>query len=513
MSVGAHLRVPSGAGRWRSVSVQSVRFAAGVALVAAVYLGVALGGEALLTTGVAGAFWPATGVGIAVLYLGGLRWWPGVLLGDLLSRQWEALPVGTALAESGGNLARAVVGAIILRQLVGRRAGMDRLVHVGAVLVAVATADVISATVAMFALEAGGKIDVSEMGVLWRTWWLGDVAGGVVVVPLALAWARPLAPAWRGRGAWEGALMIAAVAGLSAIALSGERAPLLYLVFPGYIWAALRFGPQGATLAVAVAAVTAAWATSRELGPFVDNSPTDNAVYLQLYVIFGALTTLCLAAIVCERRRAALELAESRARVAVAGARERRRLEAELHDSAQQRLVAMGIELTEVRERLDRSEDRAMLERLGVQVNNTMDDLRAVARGLHPAALTNRGVGAALSAVALHSAIPVEVRDEWLGRHSEAIETAVYFCCLECLQNTAKHAGRGACATIRLSENDGHVRFEVEDDGAGFDPDSVERGAGLSNLAERLAVVEGTLQIDARPGRGTHITGEIPDPS
>ena len=298
MSVGRNLRVGLGAGRRRSmVTARPVRYVAGVALIAIGYDVFAQGGEALLLTGPAGAFWPATGVGIAVLYLGGLRWWPGVLLGDLLSREWAQLPLGTALAESAGNITRALVAAIILRRLIGPRAGMDRLAHVGAVLLAVGTGEAISATVAMVALRAGEVIDGSEMAVFWRSWWLGGLAGGLVVVPLALAWAQPLAPAWRGRRALEGALMIAAVGALSAIALSAEQ-PLTYLVFPSLIWAALRFGPQGATLAVAVAVVAAVLATSNALGPFVEQAASDSALNLQLYIIFAALTTLSLAAIV-----------------------------------------------------------------------------------------------------------------------------------------------------------------------------------------------------------------------
>jgi len=151
------------------------------------------------------------------------------------------------------------------------------------------------------------------LGVFWRSWWLGGVAGGLVVVPLALAWAHPRVSAWRGRRAVEGALMLAAVIGLSVIALSAQQ-PLTYMVFPAFIWAALRFGPQGATLAVTVGAVIAVLATSYELGAFVELSPTDSALNLQLYIVFAALTTLCLAAIVSERRRAALELAESQRR-------------------------------------------------------------------------------------------------------------------------------------------------------------------------------------------------------
>ena len=185
------------------VTARPVRYVAGVALIAIGYDVFAQGGEALLLTGPAGAFWPATGLGIAVLYLGGLRWWPGVLLGDLLSREWAPLPLGTALAESAGNITRALVAAIILRRLIGRRAGMDWLAHVGAVLLAVGLGEAISATVAMVALRAGEVIDGSVMAVFWRSWWLGGVAGGLVVVPLALAWAQAPAPRWRGRGSWR----------------------------------------------------------------------------------------------------------------------------------------------------------------------------------------------------------------------------------------------------------------------------------------------------------------------
>ena len=95
-------------------------------------------------------------------------------------------------------------------------------------------------------------------------------------------------------------------------------------------------------------------------------------------------------------------------------------------------------------------------------------------------------------------------------RHAEAVEATVYFCCVECLQNAAKHAGPGAAVTVRLSASDGCVSFQVDDDGAGFDPGAIHRGAGLDNLAERVSALGGTLEIDAVPGRGTHIAGILP---
>jgi len=106
--------------------------------------------------------------------------------------------------------------------------------------------------------------------------------------------------------------------------------------------------------------------------------------------------------------------------------------------------------------------------------------------------------------------MPISIQDGWLGRHNEAIETTVHFCCLEGVQNAAKHAGPAASATIRLSEADGHIGFSVEDDGVGFDPAEIVPGAGFTNLTDRMAAVGGTLHIDARPGHGARISGEIP---
>jgi signal transduction histidine kinase len=514
VSVDARLRVVRGPGRWRqAVSARSLRFLAGVALIAAAYYGFAQGGEALLLTGPAGAFWPATGLGIAVLYLGGLRWWPGVLLGDLLSREWGLLPDGVALAQSAGNIARSVVAVVILRRLIGLRAGMDRLEHVGGVLLAVSAAEAISATVAMIALRAGGIIEASEMTVFWRSWWLGGVAGGLTVVPLALAWAKPLAPAWRGRGVWEGALMIAAVLGLSAIALSAEQ-PLTYLVFPGFIWAALRFGPQGATLAVAVAVVAAVWATSNDLGPFHEQAPTDSALNLQLYVILAAVTTLCLAAIVSERRRGTRELAESRARIAASGARERRRLEAELHDSAQNRLVGLQIRLRLAQESAQRAapELAGSLDRLVIESEAVGDELRRIAHGISPQLLATQGLVPALTAECAHSALDVRIGGDDVGLSARDTELAVYMCCLEAIQNAAKHAGPDASVTVQLRHRGDELQFAVHDTGRGFDSGRTAPGAGMTSMHDRIDTVGGTVDIVAAPGRGTTVVGTVPWP-
>ena len=258
-------------------------------LVAGGYWAAAKGAEVLWLTGQAAAFWLATGVGIAVLYLGGWRWWPGVLLGNLLSRVF-VLPLWVVLVSTAVEVVMTLAAVLILQRLVGWRAAMDRLDQVGAVLVAVAVNAAVTATGAMLVGLAEGFIETSVMGVFWRSWWLGSLAGGLVVVPLALAWAHTRVSAWRGRRVVEAALTLAAVIGLSLLAFSADQ-PFTYIVFPALIWAGLRLGPPGATLAVAVAAVIAVVATARQLGPFVEHSPTDSALNLQLYMVLAALTT------------------------------------------------------------------------------------------------------------------------------------------------------------------------------------------------------------------------------
>src|SRR5262249_51755989 len=121
-----------------------------------------------------------------------------------------------------------------------------------------------------------------------------------------------------------------------------------------------------------------------------------------------------------------------------------------------------------------------------------------------------RGVAAALEAVSARSPIPVRIVAERLARHSEALEAAVYFCCLECLQNATKHARPRATLTVLLGETNRDLTFTLRDDGAGFDPGAAKRGAGLTNLAERIEALGGTLEVDTGTGRGTRVTGRLP---
>lgn len=203
------------------------------------------------------------------------------------------------------------------------------------------------------------------------------------------------------------------------------------------------------------------------------------------------------------------DLHASLRRLAAAGDSERRRIARDLHDSAQQRLVTLRIHLSLAGDWVDRPEEQAMIDELGHEVDEALDELRNVTYGFYPPVLGQYGIASALRSASHRTAVAVRVEDRGIRRHSENIEQTVYFCCLEALQNTAKHAGEGAVAIVRLSEQDGELSFEVEDDGVGFVPEAAGWGAGLANLADRLKAVGGSLLVQSAPGQGTRISGRI----
>jgi signal transduction histidine kinase len=203
-------------------------------------------------------------------------------------------------------------------------------------------------------------------------------------------------------------------------------------------------------------------------------------------------------------------LQASMSRLVEAGDAERRRIQRDLHDSAQQRLVALRIHLGLAADTLGDRPETAVVQQLGDEVDAALDELRNVAHGLYPPLLAKRGVPDALRAAARSSPVPVRVADDGFGRQSAAVENTIYFCCLEALQNAGKHAGQEATVDIRLASTDGELRFTMADDGAGFDPATVVDGAGLSNIADRVAAAGGTVRIDSAPGLGTRVEARLP---
>jgi len=205
------------------------------------------------------------------------------------------------------------------------------------------------------------------------------------------------------------------------------------------------------------------------------------------------------------------DLRASRQRIVTAQDAERRRLERNIHDGAQQQLVALAVKQRLTSSLIDRDgqKAKAMLEEIQRETTQALEDLRDLARGIYPPLLADRGLAAALRAQAKRSAVPVTVESDGLGRYPQDAEAAVYFCSLEALQNVAKYAG-ATSARVELSDGDGWLRFAVRDDGAGFDTASKAHGTGIQGMSDRLTALGGELTVTSAPGTGTSIEGRLP---
>ncbi len=205
------------------------------------------------------------------------------------------------------------------------------------------------------------------------------------------------------------------------------------------------------------------------------------------------------------------ELRASRQRLVAAQDEERRKIERNIHDGAQQQLVALAVQL-KLAEQLvgkDPERERALLTQLGSQASSALEDLRDLARGIYPPLLADRGLVPALEAQARKAAVPTTVDGDGVGRFDRDVEATVYFCTLEALNNVAKYA-EATNARIRLARSDGHLTFEVADDGRGFDPEATDHGTGLQGMADRLDAIGGGFTISSAPGEGTIVAGRVP---
>jgi signal transduction histidine kinase len=217
------------------------------------------------------------------------------------------------------------------------------------------------------------------------------------------------------------------------------------------------------------------------------------------------------AGLVLRNARLIEELRASRARLVAAQDEERRRIERNIHDGAQQQLVALGVKLRLARQLAERDLARAtdLLEQLQADSAAALEDLRDLARGIYPPLLADKGLAAALEAQARKAAVPTAVQMDGVDRYPRETEATVYFCVLEALNNVAKYAG-ATQATIQLERADGHLVFTVTDDGAGFDPAVTSYGTGLRGMADRIAASGGSLAVTSALGAGTTVRGSVP---
>jgi signal transduction histidine kinase len=508
----------------RSVALRwpSARYLAGVVLLGLVYFGAAKLGQTLRYTASVSAIWPPAGLGIAALYLWGLRWWPGIFLGELLVNgqllvDHTSLPLGSLVGQQAGNMAEIIIGAWLLRRLIGPRAMLDRVEQVGGMMFAAGMATAISATVGSISMLAGGVIDLSELPTFWRTWFLGDTSGALVVIPLILTWRDPRAAWLRMRNA-EGLLLIGLVVSLAAIALT-SNSPVLYLIFPAVIWAAFRFGPPGVALAVAITAGLTIGITAHRAGVFFSQPIDERTVSTQLYILVVALTGLFLSAAVCERERSAADAAEAKRREAERALEERRRIARDLHDSVAQALFSSVLH-TRAAQKSVLDEGGSLSEGLGEKLSTINEltkraqlEMRRFIFEWGPE--SGDGLVAACeryaSSLADDHGLDVEVEGpESSLPLSRSSQIQLYGIAREALTNVVKHA-EVSTASLRLTVGEDHVALEIEDRGRGFDlGESHDGHYGLASMRSRAEEIDGVLEIETAHGRGSIVRVEVP---
>jgi signal transduction histidine kinase len=205
------------------------------------------------------------------------------------------------------------------------------------------------------------------------------------------------------------------------------------------------------------------------------------------------------------------ELKAAQKRLVSAQDEGRRRLERNIHDGAQQQLVALAVKLKLADYLIERDTTKAheLLEQIQLETHAALEDLRDLARGIYPPLLADKGLSAALDAQGRKSGLPVTLHADGVGRYPQAVEAAVYFSCLEALQNVAKYA-EASEIVITLADQGERISFTVADDGRGFDPTASRSGTGLQGIADRLGALEGRFDVTSSPGRGTMLEGSLP---
>jgi signal transduction histidine kinase len=495
-----------------------------VVLLTAAYYGAAKVGQTLRYTASVSAIWPPTGLGIAALYLWGMRWWPGVLLGEIVVNGElllgdGAYPLGSLLGQQAGNMAEIVIGALLLHRLIGPSASMDRVEQVGGMLLALGVATAISATVGTVSMVAGGVVEAADTSEFWRTWWLGDTSGGLVVIPLILAWAHHPLRAWRRIRTWEGLAVMTSVTALTIAAFSTQE-PIRYTVFPALIWAAFRLGPPAATLAVAITACIAIGETAHDVGPFFEQPIDQQTLSTQLYIWVAALTTLFLSCMMSERERSSRELAEARRREGERAVEERRRIARDLHDSVSQDLFSTVLH-TRMAEKALVQAGGSPTGRVGRALGTIGDLTRSVQSEIHALIFelhrdpVHDGLVAALarhvSGVHASDGLTIDVRGPSPRLAlSERVETELFAIGKEALANVRKHA-RATTAHVRVEAQHAQVVVEVRDNGRGFDPAAGHPGHyGLDSMRSRAAEIGGRMAITSVPGSGTVVRVCVP---
>lgn len=489
--------------------------------------------------------WPSSGIALSALLLGGARLWPGVLLGAFAVNFWLGAPPAVALAIAAGNTLEAVIGAVALRRL-KLHVTLDRVRDVAALVFAAAMGStLVSATAGVVSLYLAGMMPAARMATAWRTWWIGDMIGDLIIVPLVLAWATKAEPRDDDRGRTIGTAALFALALLVAVfvfvlplpaALLPLRQP--FLLFPALAWAPLRLGLRGVATTTFVVSVLAIGGHALGVGPFITSAPAEGLTELQVFMAAMAMGLLVLGALVTERRRVqtALEGAVS-ARdefLSIASHELRTPLAAVvlqldmLRRSASKLLAGdttAGGSLEAQLKKALRQTDRLtfLLDNLLEVSRMSSGKLRLDREPLDLAALVRDVVGrfaeAAEKAGCQLEVTTEEATGEWDRLRIEQVVTNL-------LSNAIKF-GPGKPVVVAVGGDAMNATLSVRDHGIGISAEDVERvfgrferavaarhigglGLGLFIARRLLEAHGGTIRVESSPDKGSAFFVELP---
>jgi signal transduction histidine kinase len=357
-------------------------------------------------------------------------------------------------------------------------------------------------------LYLGDVVRAGSLPHLWRTWWLGDLVGCLIVVPLVIAWVPLPKPLLARERAVEAGLLLVMLVTLGTVSALAAG-PLNGLVVPALIWAALRFGRRGVTLAVAVGAGFTVWGAVHYLGGFHLESLDRTLLETQLYLSLSTLSVLALAALASERDEMARSARESRERIVRAADEERRRIERNVHDGAQQRLVALSahLSLAAIQARTKPTESAALFESAQAELQVAIDELRELVHGMRPQALRQYGLSRAIELLAARSASHIELVELPEVRLDETAEVTAYYVVVEAITNAERYAF-ASVIQVRAWLDSTTLRIEIADDGIGGAV--IQDDLGLQGLQDRIEATGGTFAVDSGAGSGTKISAAIP---
>ena len=530
-----------------------------------------LGLSVPFTSGNVSPVWPASGVALASVLLWGYEIWPGVALAAFFVNFLSQIPAISSIGIALGNTSSALLGGYLVRRFISDKPSFERLRDVlGLIAFGAAIAPIVAASVGATTLLLTHIRAWSGFTSTWRIWWLGDAMGILIVTPLFFT-GRALRSFNRVRMIESFVLLLSLLATCFAIfggrlGLGMKDDVLAFLAFPFVIWAAIRFRAFGAGIATFVIAAISVWGTAQGNGPFIKHNPLHGAALLQLFIAVTAITGLVLGAVTTEReeageasdtkekllralhqaqsslqeghaqlelrvreRTAELERAQEGLR-ALSGQlltmqdEERRRIARELHDSAGQITVALGMNLTSIlaeTKNLTPKAGKACREASEL-VQQLSRELRTISHLLHPPLLDEAGLPPALTwlvdGFAQRSKISVKLDlAPDLGRFSPEVETAIFRVIQECLTNILRHSESRA-ASIRIARAADEIKVEVRDQGKGMPSGSNgsggrrRMGVGIQGMRERITQLGG--RFDIRSGKnGTTVLASLPVPS